>query len=61
MHGESHSVAFAITARYSGSVLDAAGSIPVEFSEWNIQAPSYGSVISLQNHAVVEFSVVMHR
>jgi polyisoprenoid-binding protein YceI len=61
IRGKTHSVTFTIAARYNGSVLEAAGSIPVQFSDWNIQAPSYGSVISLQNHGIVEFSVVLHR
>jgi polyisoprenoid-binding protein YceI len=61
MHGVTHTVAFVVAARYNGSVLEAAGSIPITFSDWNIKAPSYGSVISLQNHAVLEFSVVLHR
>jgi polyisoprenoid-binding protein YceI len=61
MHGKTRSVTLAIAARYNGSVLEAAGSTPITFSGWNIQAPSYGSLISLQNHAVVEFSIVLHR
>lgn len=61
MHGTSRPVTFAIAARRSGSVIDAAGSIPIQFSNWNIQVPSYGSVISLQNNGVVEFSIVLHR
>jgi polyisoprenoid-binding protein YceI len=61
MHGETHRVALAIAARYGGSVLEAAGSIPVRFSDWNIQVPSYGCVISLQDHGVVEFSVIMRK
>lgn len=56
MHGSTRSVTFEITARYNGSELEAVGSIPVVFSDWNIKAPSF-----LQNNGVVEFLLVMHR
>jgi hypothetical protein len=51
------SVAFELTARYSGSVLEEAGSIPVVFSNWNIKGPGW----PLQDHGVVEFLLAMHR
>jgi polyisoprenoid-binding protein YceI len=57
MHGTTRSVTFELTARYTGSVLEEAGSIPVRFSRWNIKSPGY----PLQNHGVVEFLLVMHR
>jgi polyisoprenoid-binding protein YceI len=57
MHGVTRSVTFELTARYSGSVLEEAGSIPVVFSNWNIKGPGW----PLQSHGVVEFVLVMHR
>ena len=56
MHGSTRSVTFDITARYSGSALEATGSIPIAFSDWDIKAPTF-----LQNDGVVEFLLVMHR
>jgi polyisoprenoid-binding protein YceI len=57
IHGVTRSVTFQLTARYSGSVLEEAGSIPVVFSNWNIKGPGW----PLQSHGVVEFLLVMHR
>ncbi len=54
MHGTTHRVTFQATARYSGSLLEAAGSIPVVFSDWNVHAPEF-----LQNHGLLEFLLVL--
>ena len=54
MHGTTHRVTFQATARYSGSLLEAAGSIPVLFSGWNIHTPQF-----LQNHGLLEFLLVL--
>lgn len=57
IHGVTRSVTFELTARYSGSVLEEAGSIPVVFSNWNTKGPGW----PLQSHGVVEFLLIMHR
>jgi polyisoprenoid-binding protein YceI len=54
MHGTTRPVTFQVTARYSGSLLYAAGSIPVVFSDWNIHAPEL-----LQNNGLLEFLLVL--
>lgn len=54
MHGTTRPVTFEATARYSGSLLEATGSIPVVFSDWNIHAPEF-----LQNHGLLEFLLVL--
>jgi polyisoprenoid-binding protein YceI len=56
MHGITRPVTFEVTARYSGSLLEAAGSIPVLFSGWNIHTPEF-----LQNHGLLEFLLVLRR
>jgi polyisoprenoid-binding protein YceI len=54
MHGKTRPVTFQATVRYSGSLLEAAGSIPVLFSGWNIHAPQF-----LQDHGQLEFLLVL--
>jgi polyisoprenoid-binding protein YceI len=54
MHGITRPVTFEVTARYSGSLLEAAGSIPVLFPGWNIHTPQF-----LQNHGLLEFLLVL--
>jgi polyisoprenoid-binding protein YceI len=56
MHGTTQLVTFAIAARYAGSQLAAAGSIPIVFSDWNIKAP-----FAVQDHGSAEFLLLMHR
>src|ERR1039457_1190901 len=54
MHGITRPVTFEVTARYSGSLLEAAGSIPVLFPGWNIPPPQ-----CLQDHGLLEFLLVL--
>jgi polyisoprenoid-binding protein YceI len=56
MHGAKHSVTIEITARVSGPALEAVGSMPIAFSDWDIKAPTL-----LQSNGVVEFVLVMHQ
>jgi polyisoprenoid-binding protein YceI len=56
MHGMTRLVTFGASARYSGSLLEVAGSIPVTFSAWNIRTPAL-----LQNHGLLEFLLVLRR
>lgn len=55
IHGTTRLVTFVVTARNSGSELEATGSIPILFSEWNIKAP-----FAIQKHGMAEFLLVMH-
>ncbi len=54
MHGTTRAVTVAITARYTGSLLEATGSIPVLFSQWNIRSP-------VENSGDVEFLLILRR
>jgi polyisoprenoid-binding protein YceI len=56
MHGVTRSVTFKLTARYAGSAIQIAGSIPVTFADWNIPNPSFGPV-STEDHGILEFAV----
>ncbi len=56
MRGVTHLVTLTIKARSNGSVLEAVGSASVLVSEWGIQSP-----FAVQNDAVIEFLVVLHR
>jgi polyisoprenoid-binding protein YceI len=56
MHGTTRLVTFTVTARYNGSQLEAAGSIPIVFSDWDIKAP-----FAVQDRGSAEFLLLMHR
>ncbi len=60
MNGTSRLVTVTITCRRDGSAVQAAGSIPVAFSDWDIRAPAgFGFLGSLANHGVAEFLLVL--
>lgn len=62
MHGASHLVTVTISGRRDGPALQAAGSIPIAFSDWGIKHPDgYGFLGSLASHGVAEFLLVLHR
>jgi polyisoprenoid-binding protein YceI len=54
MHGITRPVTFEATARYSGSRIEAAGSIPVLLPDWNIHTPQF-----LQDHGLLEFLLIL--
>ena len=56
MHGVTRSTTFTFTARYTGSSLEATGSVPVTFSAWNLKTP-----FGIQNNGVIEFVLEMSR
>lgn len=57
LHGVTKAVAFQVTGRYEGSTFSVAGSIPITFSDWNIQNPSFGPVTT-EDHGLLEFSLI---
>jgi len=61
MNGTSHLVTFMISGRRDGSELQAAGSIPIAFSEWDVKGPAgFGFFGGLMNHGSAEFLLVLH-
>jgi polyisoprenoid-binding protein YceI len=61
IRGITRPVTFSLSVRYTGSVLQAAGSIPVRFSDYNVQSPGVGSILRVQDHGLVEFLLYLHR
>ncbi len=62
MHGQSHPVTVTISGRRDGLELQAAGSMPIAFSDWDIVGPEgYGFLGSIADHGTAELLVVLHR
>jgi polyisoprenoid-binding protein YceI len=57
LHGVTRMVTFTVTGRLSGSTVQAVGSIPVTFADYNIGNPSFGGVVTTEDHGVLEFSL----
>jgi polyisoprenoid-binding protein YceI len=62
MNGTTRPVAVTLAARRSGPALQAAGTIPVEFSGWGIKEPAgFGFLAYLADHGTAEFLLVLYR
>ena len=57
LHGVTKSVTFSVTGRYTGSVVQIAGSIPIAFADWGIPNPSFGGVVTTEDHGILEFAL----
>ncbi len=62
MNGITHVATVTLSTRRDGSVLQAAGAIPVSFARWDIKQPAgFGFVGSLASDGDAEFSLVLRR
>jgi polyisoprenoid-binding protein YceI len=61
LHGTTRAVTFTLTAERKGSQIEVSGDIPVLFSDYNIQNPSFGSFVTTQDHGLLEFLLVFNR
>ena len=57
LHGVTKTVTFQLTARHAASTIQVAGSIPITFADWNIGNPSFGGVVTTEEHGVLEFAL----
>ena len=63
LHGTTRAVTFTLTAERSaaksgGAQIEVAGDIPVLFSGYNIQNPSFAGFVTTQDHGLLEFLLV---
>jgi len=61
LHGTTRPVTFTLTAERAGSQIKVAGDIPVLFSDYNIQNPSFAGFVTTQDHGLLEFLLVLSR
>jgi polyisoprenoid-binding protein YceI len=62
LNGISCGVTVIISARRAGTVLQVAGTIPVDLAYWGIQAPAGAGLLgSLADHGTAEFLLTLHR
>jgi polyisoprenoid-binding protein YceI len=54
LRGTTKPVTLKLTARYTGSTIDINGSLPITFADWNIPNPSFGGVVTTEDHGVLE-------
>jgi polyisoprenoid-binding protein YceI len=61
LHGTTRAVTFTLTAEREGTQIKVAGDIPVLFSDYNIENPSFGGFVTTQDHGLLEFLLVFSR
>jgi polyisoprenoid-binding protein YceI len=61
LHGTTRAVTFTLTAERKGAQIEVSGDIPVLFSDYNIQNPSFAGFVTTQNHGLLEFLLVFNR
>jgi polyisoprenoid-binding protein YceI len=59
LHGTTRSVTFTLTAERKSGHIEVAGDIPVLFSDYNIQNPSFAGFVTTQDHGLLEFLLVL--
>ncbi len=61
LHGHTRQVSFTLSAERTSAGIEVSGSIPILFANWSIPNPSFGNVITTQNHGVLEFLIKFDR
>jgi polyisoprenoid-binding protein YceI len=61
VHGVTREVDLPVTGRWSGSTIQVVGQFPVKMSDYQIQAPRFGPVVSIEDNATVEVNLTFER
>jgi polyisoprenoid-binding protein YceI len=61
VHGVTREVELPVTGRWSGATIQVVGQLPVKLSDYQIQAPRFGPVVSIEDSAAVDFNLVFER
>jgi polyisoprenoid-binding protein YceI len=61
LHGTTKPVTFTLQAELKNGKVEIVGDIPVLFSDYNIQNPSFAGFVTTQDHGTLEFLLVLTR
>ena len=61
LHGTTRAVTFTLTAELKGRHIEVAGDIPVLFSDYGIQNPSFAGFVTTQDHGLLEFLLILNQ
>ncbi len=61
LHGQTRSVGIPLQARVQDGVITVAGSLPILFSDFGIQRPRAGPVLSVEDHGTMELQLQLTR
>ena len=61
LHGTTKAVTFTLQAELKNGQIEIVGDIPVLFSDYNIENPSFAGFVTTQDHGALEFLLVLTR
>jgi polyisoprenoid-binding protein YceI len=61
VHGVTREVDLDLTGRWSGSTIQVVGQFPVKMSDYQIEPPRFGPVVSIEDSLAVDFKLVFER
>ncbi len=57
LHGVTRPVDVPVEARWSGTTIEVVGTIPVNFADYDIEAPSVGGFVSVEDEGEIELQL----
>jgi polyisoprenoid-binding protein YceI len=61
VHGVTHEVDLDLRGRWSGSTIQVVGQFPVKMSDYQIEPPRFGPVVSIEDSLAVDLNLVFER
>ena len=61
VHGVTRQVDLDLRGRWNGSTIQVVGQLPVRMSDYQIEAPRFGPVVSIEDSLAVDFNLVLER
>jgi polyisoprenoid-binding protein YceI len=61
VHGVTREVDLDLRGRWNGSTIQVVGQLPVRMSDYRIEAPRFGPVVSIEDSLAVDFDLVFER
>ena len=61
VHGVTREVDLDLKGRWNGSTIQVVGQLPVKMSDYQIEAPRFGPVVSIEDSLAVDFNLVFER
>lgn len=61
VHGVTREVDLSVQGRWNGSTIQVVGQLPVKMSDFQIEPPRFGPVVSIEDSLSVDFSLVFER
>jgi polyisoprenoid-binding protein YceI len=61
VHGVTREVDLDLRGRWSGSTIQVVGQLPIKMSDFQIQAPRFGPVVSIEDSLAVDLNLVFER